>query len=356
MKLFLAIAILAAFSSCTNDTVENVNEEGYEKQGIALRPPGDPIDIEPGELPTSIWAVGSGFQSTSANVWYNGTDSALQGTPTSSTASSSVYVSGSDVYVAGILDDRATVWKNNAIYAQYDLGTVGLSIVVSNGDIYVAGRERFTNYNRAVYWKNGVKTTLPVTTNPTNGITDSNAMKIFVSGSTVYVTGAINLKATVWVNGVINSLSTVYFSLADGICVYGDYIYIAGYETISQETGKVKAKYWKRSITTGAITSSSLNTGLVGAAATSISVSSGIVYVCGYQDYNATTQVPRKAVLWRNGISTILSNDAYAFDVKTFNDNVYVSGYRSQSEGIIWENGVIRSTTFSTVATSLFLQ
>ncbi|MDR2759973.1 MAG: hypothetical protein LBB78_11405, partial [Spirochaetaceae bacterium] len=104
---------------------------------------------------------------------------------------SSIFVSGSDVYVAGAAGGKAVYWKNGRKIALTD-GTYeayAYSIFVSGSDVYVAGYEndgdqsKYGRNGRTKYWKNGREVIL------TDGTYEAYAFSIFVSGSDVYVAG-----------------------------------------------------------------------------------------------------------------------------------------------------------------------
>jgi hypothetical protein len=132
-----------------------------------------------------------------------------------------IYVSGSDVYVWGDEADvnpqvngsltlRAMYWKNgvaNYLTTVSQSTAAATSIFVSGSNVYVAGYETLNNYTYATYWKNGVATNL------TNNVY-SEASSIFVSGSDVYVAGFEVLNgikyAVYWKNGVAVKLEANY--------------------------------------------------------------------------------------------------------------------------------------------------
>ena len=132
-----------------------------------------------------------------------------------------IYVAGSDVYVAGVeaesdpqvsgsLTLRAMYWKNgvaNYLTTVAQSGAAAASIFVSGSDVYVAGYETLNNYTYATYWKNGVATNL------TSNVY-SEASSIFVSGSDVYVAGFEVLNgikyAVYWKNGTAVKLGANY--------------------------------------------------------------------------------------------------------------------------------------------------
>ncbi len=155
----------------------------------------------------------------------------------------SVFVSGSDVYVAGWDGEHAVYWKNGIVTSLTD-GFDGMaaanSIFVSGSDVYVAGdvypEDKMVN---ATYWKNGIATDL------SEGVGGwSGAKSIFVTGSNVHVAGWSILDDTqYWKNGNRTSLNDDDDETGGGssIFVSGSDVYIAGHE------GNV-AKYWKNNI------------------------------------------------------------------------------------------------------------
>jgi hypothetical protein len=163
-----------------------------------------------------------------ARYWKNGVATELVNglvttTPTHSSYpnTSGIYVSGNDIYVAGVEMDsdpqvinsltlRAMYWKNgvaNYLTNFQESTAAAASIFVSGSDVYVAGYETLNNYTYATYWKNGVATNL------TSNVF-SEASSIFVSGSDVYVAGFEVLNgikyAVYWKNGTAVKLGANY--------------------------------------------------------------------------------------------------------------------------------------------------
>lgn len=165
---------------------------------------------------------GSFFSNHHAAYWKNGSLVDLTGNLSYTAANggsgfpntSSIFVSGSDVYVAGYQSTSfvfsvAIYWKNGSpVFLSTDSadGSQALSIVVSGGDVYVAGWQNVGAYSRAMLWKNGVATAL------TGGSTASVANAVYISGNDVYVAGYTWMLnghqiATYWKNGTAVQLS-----------------------------------------------------------------------------------------------------------------------------------------------------
>lgn len=144
----------------------------------------------------------------------------------------SIAVSGNDAYVAGMewngksyqdasgntyKKSVAKYWKNGngVILTDGTEDAFTTSIAVSGTDVYVAGTEwngksyqiQGSSYiyrkSIAKYWKNGKAVTL------TDGTEDAEVKSIAVSGNDVYVAGIVNGYATYWKNGIPVKLSNV---------------------------------------------------------------------------------------------------------------------------------------------------
>jgi hypothetical protein len=117
---------------------------------------------------TKCWNNGS------ARCWKNGVELPLKGNEISSSARA-VFVSGNDVYVAGMRKQNetafgniVTLWKNGAAQNLTDGRYLGFanSVVVSEGDVYVTGFDNVKN----VLWKNGQRRDLPGKAGGAHGI------------------------------------------------------------------------------------------------------------------------------------------------------------------------------------------
>jgi hypothetical protein len=176
---------------------------------------------------------------------------------------SGIFAAGGNVYVAGGSNEYLSGVPSTYQFARYWNQGVATSLVgnlldssggniterptttgiyVSGTDVYVAGTVGGSFPSQAVVWKNGVASILG------NGTANS----IFVSGSNVYVAGSSlvngNYEATWWVNGRPTVLSSSpQGSVANSIFVYGGDVYVAGLDVVNDVA---YATYWKNGIAT----------------------------------------------------------------------------------------------------------
>jgi hypothetical protein len=276
-------------------------------------------------------------------VWVNltgsYTGSALPFTAGTSGVSNAVFVSGTDVYVAGTQNGTATLWKNGVAInlasppaGPFFYQSAAYSVYVVGADVYVAG---YSQGSVATVWKNGVATTL------NSGTYGSQANAVFVSGTDVYAAGYENEMvastlvsvAKVWKNGVAAALTSGSAdAVANSVFVSGSDVYVAG------KDGNA-AKVWKN----GAASTLSV-TGSDKAVANSIFVSGTDVYVAGTEDDGNT--INSYAKVWKNGTGTFLTTSNYrngARSVYVVGTDVYVAGSKANagpnSLATVWKNG-----------------
>ena len=181
----------------------------------------------PGEKPI-VFVAGEELNGSYdvARYWVDGQEIILSD-GTGSAITSSIFVSGSDVYVAGTDSKEfsgAVYWKNNN-EVQLSNGGGASSIFVSGNDVYVAGND----VANAVYWKNGTEVTLE-RTNVYGSFGSSAANSVFVSGNDVYIAGYDGPNAVYWKNGEEKYLTTKN-TTAGGIYIAKS-IYVSGPERI----------------------------------------------------------------------------------------------------------------------------
>lgn len=249
------------------------------------------------------------------------------------------------VYMAGSYYTKASgvelpvYWKGTEMVQLSDKNGFTSSIYVANGDVYVAGGEYAgTNFQKAMYWKNGVAVSL------TDGSTSGDyAYDIFVLGTDVYVSGSVydadlGVRAVYWKNGTRVDLNTpcncTTIARATGITVSGSDVYVAGwgYEQDDRGNSIPTLYYWKNGTATKLIE---------GSATTDITVSAGNVYVAG-RGWFSGTQVGAK--YWKNGGTpiTLSASDATYDDANAIfvsGNDVYVAGSSDDGTAKYWKNG-----------------
>ena len=230
-----------------------------------------------------------------------------------------------DVYVAGIENGVATLWKNGVAQRLSDGMSVANSVYVSGKDVYVAGYEHNAQGNNvATLWKNGLAQNID------DGSYMAKANSVFVSGDDVYVASSGGL----WKNGVPQRLSDSHNNEARSVFVSGSDVYVVS-----------SGGLWKNGVIQR----------LNGWKANSVFVSGEDVYVVG-QGYNSD------AALWKNGVAQRLG-DGVANSVFVSGSDVYVAGhgtkpYHSNPAGaILWKNGIAQrlSSDNTSAAHSVFV-
>ena len=211
----------------------------------------------------------------------------------------SVFASGQDVYVAGDIVDDPYLWKNHdriKLAGKTDYYGRATSVFVSGNDVYVAGYLFSYKGGKdvAVLWKNNELVEL------SDGKVNARAYSVFVSGNDVYVVGEENSgssKAVLWKNKTAVSLQSEGFDhhIAKSVFVAGSDVYVAG--EARKGGNDFYAVLWKNN---------AMNKLGSKAKATSVAVSDKDVYVAGYETDTQETQT--RAAIWKNGTKTLLGN------------------------------------------------
>lgn len=121
---------------------------------------------------------------------------------------------------------------------------------------------------------------------------------------------------------------------AEAIALNGTELYVIGEEFV-QSTSGLKIKYWKNGSFTDVTSSANYSR------AHRAAIIGGSLYICGEEDTNSG----RNAVLWKDGVKTILpglSGNLYmeANDFAIAGNDVYVAG-RTNNQPCYWKNGTI---------------
>lgn len=282
-----------------------------------------------------------------ATVWRNGQPTALGGGDRS-VRPLALAVSGQDIYIAGWAAPpelpmpvphkpvrTAVVWKNGVETRLTDGSTwaVAMAVAVSGTDVYVAGADE----ERATLWKNGK----PATLGP-RGV-PSWARAVALAGDDVLVAGNAwsgaggNGVAMIWKNGRGTALTDGAFeACAIGIAVAGKDVYVAGYES----NGRVRvAKVWKNGKALPP-----LSDGRREAEAEAVAVDGATVVAAGYEAVGKTAKAGEGTVdiplpvatVWKNGAPTRLgdgSRCSWAHAVSGSGVETYVAGEESTAPG-----------------------
>ena len=300
---------------------------------------------------TSVYVSGTGISGN--GYWKDGVFTVL----TNCITARSIFVSGTDVYVAGAdLSGAPAYWKNGVYNSlpmtpSYYNGGTGESVFVSGSDVYVAGFNVINGaLSKPVCWKNGVA--MPaLTLTGADTLGDLNAVS--VSGTDVYVAGDVspysgNEKAAYWKNGsefVLTDGSSV--AIAQGCYSSGTDIYVAGYIT-----GITQAYYWKNG------TALPLNTPVITGTCVGRSV-----YVSPAGDVYVSGEYKGLAKYWKNGtmydLTTTLPGGLVseaAFSITGSGTDIYIAGiYIGKGEGY-WKNGVFTSLPGASLVTGIFVK
>jgi len=221
-----------AYSYDENDTGETILPDYVS--GIAVS--GSDIYLAGG---VTSFSVGLSSSMHFTGYWKNGVfvdlPNKFTGTiPTDSTGYfapkvNAIAVSGSDVYACGTeitelgetgdiynLIYRATAWNNGVITylgATSDYSQA-YGVYVSGSDVYVAGVLAPGGSNsHAVYWKNGTAVAVDNTVG-------SSAQSIFVAGNNIYVAGYSGGQTVYWRNGKAYSLNKSLRTLSGIVARY----------------------------------------------------------------------------------------------------------------------------------------
>ena len=183
----------------------------------------------------------AGYGNRVPGIWKNGVETVL---PVFSTVvggtAKAMAISGNDIYIGGSDGSTPVYWKNGVENTLPPIvngfGFVN-AIAVKGNDIYAAGYASNSIGELLLFWKNGVETILG-----TKGIVEIGATSIALSGSDVYVCGTDSGNAAYWKNGVKVSLpKSSDLAYANAIAVSGNDVYVVG-----DDGGD--AVYWKNEI------------------------------------------------------------------------------------------------------------
>ncbi|WP_190810903.1 hypothetical protein [Flagellimonas sp. S3867] len=242
---------------------------------------------------------------------------------------------------------QALLWVNGELIELTDGQTdaEALSVYVSGTDVYVAGYEYENGVSIAKYWKNGVG--VPIT----DGSRDAIAYDILVNGDDVYIAGEEDSEiaggksvAKYWENGTSTSLTDgSKFATALSLTLSGNDLHVVGYESTGPGGVNV-AKYWLNGSTVN------LTDGTGFGWANDISIDQDKVYIALREDKEINGDDVNIASYWHDGQITVLeTNTSFtgAFGILVDNDNIHVCGSSQAINDNLnlryWLNGEILS-------------
>ena len=264
-----------------------------------------------------------------------------------------------DVYVAGYEEDAPMLWKNGepTKLSHKGLGGIATAVFVSGNDVYVAGLECVYDGGQdqndpsryvGVFWKNGIISRFT----DLAGKADLEVNDLFVSGSDVYLVGQDKFgaqpSAMLWKNGIADPLSDgSKFARASSVFVSGNDVYVAGsHDGVSLWKNKILSKYTNDSY----------------CEAHSVFVAGNDVYVVG--------RVSKTATLWKNGVAEKLTDGskfAQASSVFASGNDIYIVGteerdskrvvmlWTKRGESGRWESKDITDGSKEAVASSVYV-
>jgi hypothetical protein len=302
-----------------------------------------------------------------AVYWKNGVETVLDSGSYGARAEG-IAVANGNIYVVGFEgsgsgNDVAVVWTNGIPTPLADDSHVSVAwaIALSGGDVYIAGTDSpsATSPSAAVYWKNGVETTLAVSglaANSTatgafaNSIALDNNNNVYVGGS-VYLNSEIapnsyfdTSVASYWENGTLSLLgSPLTFSESYGIAVAGGDVFVAGdlcaipAAGANPQPGCSVATYWEngKPIMQEPASQSTYS---------GIALSNSNLYLPDNVVASGAQSSGNLAELSVNGTLQALSSStpAAANCVFVYNTDVYIGGAANDTAGY-WDNGDLKA-------------
>jgi hypothetical protein len=133
------------------------------------------------------------------------------------------------------------------------------------------------------------------------------AADIFVSGSDIYIAGALgasSMRPVYWKNATATELSSATeYGYAGGIALNGADVYAVGALATSGSQDDMGPVYWKNGVKTALTTAKATAVG----SAMRVFVNEGDVYIVGYYTDDLVTPTYEIAAYWKNGTRVDLS-------------------------------------------------
>ena len=268
---------------------------------------------------------------TAAVCWEDGAKKTFASATDNTTTS--VFCDGNDIYYAGRMDGKPTVWKNGVAQALSQSSGCINDIYVSNGTVYAVGQ-----LNReATLWKNGAAESLVTNYQTLYPYSDhtSEAFAVTIANGKVYVAGCVYVSGTskaayLWTNGTYQMLSDGGGRACD-VFVDGTTVYVAG--EAPKESNIISNLTVPALWTNGALRDlTPANQTPMPGRATCVWVDNHVPYVTFYQDKGSIYQSTIQGYLYENGTTRELScRRPYAVCKK--NGDLYIAGRKEQWVG-----------------------
>jgi hypothetical protein len=267
------------------------------------------------------------------------------------------YVYNANVFVAGVYDNKAAVWKNGVRTMLFTTESIAKAVFVSGQDVYIAGQTLESNnrqkgINAAPYegkiWKNN--TEIYSYSGELCYLND-----IEVVGNDVYSVGIIKAagetyaRPTLFKNSLMIALEPTVndYSDVNALKVINGFVFCAGY--LNDGTKKV-ATLWKYKMADGSVTKTAIATGNNQSELTAIcSDAANNIYVCG-QEWSGANGGGKKPFFQKNNdlkqILPITTEAGSVIGIHINDNKVIVVGNQYNESGndqlrkpCYWENG-----------------
>jgi hypothetical protein len=267
------------------------------------------------------------------------------------------YVYNANVFVAGVYDNKAAVWKNGVRTMLSTSKSIANAVFVSGQDVYVAGNTNEDNnrgkgINAALYegkiWKNNIE--IYSYSGDYCYLND-----VEVVGNDVYSVGIIKAagetysRPTLFKNSLMIALEPSVSSNSDvnGLKVINGFVFCAGY--LNDGTKDV-ATLWKYKMADGSVTKTAIASGNNQSELTAIcSDAANNIYVCG-QEWSGANGGGKKPFFQKNNdlkqILPITTESGSVMGIHINDNKVIVVGNQYNENGndryrkpCYWENG-----------------
>jgi hypothetical protein len=272
-------------------------------------------------------------------LWKDGVASIID----SNAAPRDIFVHAGNLYIAGQKNSKGFLWKNgtstqlttDAIYGY----VAAHSVYVSGTDVHIAGMaENASTFSKhAIYWKNNV----PVMLNAGANTENSWAEAVAVNGTDVYVCGSRTIigggeAVVTWKNGVATDLVSSATAGYGNISMYisGNDVYVTCYEYELPNTEQIRL--WKNGAPV------SLPASTLGAVPQCIFVDGADVYIGGWERGGTPSNSYLVARYWKNGVPVTLSTGTSGLNTVR---SIYVDGTDVYAAGSLGASFAVSTPT-----------